>query len=97
MPTCPICHADIDYLSYNATVSESGTATLYAECDLHFHEKHSETEDTTFSCPKCYTLLFDNQDHAVAFLLGKDDFVTLSPDKTTQDLLQAIQEFTVRS
>lgn len=70
MPTCPLCHADIDSLSYNATLSEGGTATLYAECDLHFHEKHSETYDPIFWCPNCHTRLFDDQDHAIAFLAG---------------------------
>lgn len=74
MPTCPICHDDIDYLMYNATLSEGGIATLYAECDIHFHEKHTETDLTIFSCPKCYTLLFDDQDHAIAFLSGNYHF-----------------------
>lgn len=91
MPTCPSCHADIDHLIYNATVSELGTATLYAKCDLHLHEKHTETDHTIFICPKCHTLLLHNQDDAITFLLGKGGFHTISPKTTTRQLLDLVE------
>ena len=73
-PKCPSCGAEVSALIFSGLEWVSATLTLddygnpqYTSWDSHdFAENESE-----YSCPKCYTKLFDNEEDAVKFLRGE--------------------------
>ena len=67
-PVCPNCQAKIKSLYYLVHKSVTGEFTLAAG-----HEENlcSDQDGIEYCCPECDEELFDNEELAEAFLLGK--------------------------
>ena len=67
-PVCPNCQAKIKSLYYLVHKSVSGEFTLAAG-----HEENlcADQDSIEYCCPECDEDLFDDEEHAEAFLLGR--------------------------
>jgi predicted RNA-binding Zn-ribbon protein involved in translation (DUF1610 family) len=71
MPKCPKCGEEIDRLYYKVVdygvvwVKENGELDWELTSEIYGDEQKSAYD---FECPKCHSIIFDDEDEAVEFL-----------------------------
>ena len=77
-PCCPHCRAKIKSLYYLLHQSVTGEFTLASG---HEDNLEADQDSIEYSCPKCDADLFEDEESAEAFLLGKKVRPTLLEKK----------------
>ena len=71
---CPKCNREINTLQNIVTGTMEYELKIDKDGDREYAEMKFEADDdgaNDFSCPKCFDILFNNEENAIAFLKGE--------------------------
>lgn len=71
MVRCPICGAEIEWLSLTQVSKEFARVYLDENGEVVFDDWNARIEEEEFSCPECGEVLFRSEEDAVNFLRSK--------------------------
>lgn len=70
---CPKCSREIDYLVSDSASTFVQYLSLDIQGDVQYENKDFDfnySEDSTYYCPECGKILFNEEEKAIAFLKG---------------------------
>lgn len=75
MPKCPKCKEEIDYLYWSEARHFGGDVCL-KDGKIYYEEDYNSEllgSDTTYTCPECDEILFEDSVGAESFLINKEE------------------------